>query len=156
EKLRVGGLLDNLARGVDVALANEDRVLVHAVDLDGDTLGPRPKCPGAADRQARVEEQRAAGSGPRLRELLRRQNAEREPGVDEVRRQLVGGTDAALAQFVESGPADIGKSLVDGREYASTEQVGGVDRMAGRAKIVGEPAHAGRQSLCMVEQHNFD
>ena len=56
EKLRVLDLLHNLAGGVDVALADEDRVIVHSVDLGRDAVRPGSEGPLAADRQARVEE----------------------------------------------------------------------------------------------------
>src|SRR5260221_8130497 len=40
EKLRVLDVLHDLAGGVDVTLADEDRVVVHAVDLNRDTVRP--------------------------------------------------------------------------------------------------------------------
>src|SRR5215210_1511734 len=46
--VRNGG--SDLARGVDVALTREDRVVLHAVDLYGDALGPRAERPFARDR----------------------------------------------------------------------------------------------------------
>ncbi len=155
EELRVLDLLHDLAGGVDVALADEDRVVVHAVDLDRDAVRPGSEGPLAADREAGVEEQGSAGSGPCLCELLRRQHAEREPGVDELGRQFVGDADAALPHLVESDLTDVGETLVDALERASVEQVRRVHDVAGGPQVVGERAHAGGQPLCVVEQQDL-
>src|SRR4029078_432389 len=70
EELRAVDLVHELAGGVDAALADEDRVVVHAVDLDRNAVRPGPERPVAADRDRRVEEQGPACSRPRLGELL--------------------------------------------------------------------------------------
>ena len=70
EELRVLDLLDDLAGGLDVTFANEDRVVVRAVDLDRDAVRPWSEGPLAADRDRGIEEQRAAGTWSRLGELL--------------------------------------------------------------------------------------
>ena len=67
EQLRVVDRGDDLARRLDVALADEDRIGVHAVDLDRHSLRPRPERPLPADRDAGVEEQRSARARPRGR-----------------------------------------------------------------------------------------
>lgn len=97
--------------GVDVNLADKGRVIVQTVDLDRDTVRPGFEGPLATDRQARVEEQGCAGSGPRLCNLLRRQHTEREPSGDELGRQFVGDTDAALPHIVESDLTDVGDAV---------------------------------------------
>src|SRR5215213_11880282 len=43
EELRVGNRGDDLTGRVDVTLVDEDRVVVRAVDLDRDSLRPRPE-----------------------------------------------------------------------------------------------------------------
>ena len=104
---------------------------------------------------AGVEEQGSAGSGPCLCELLRRQHAEREPGVDELGRQVVGDADAALQHVVEPDLLDVGETLVDRPERASVEQVRRVHGVPGGPQVVGERAHAGGQPLCVVEQQDL-
>ena len=46
---QLGGLgsdgLDQLTCGVDVTFERKERVLVHAVDLHGNPIGPRPEHP---------------------------------------------------------------------------------------------------------------
>ena len=152
EQLRLLDLRHDLASGVDVALADEDRVVVHAVDLDRDAIRPGSEGPLAANREAGVEEQGSTGSGPCLCELLRRQHAEREPGVYELGGQLVGDADAALPHVVESDLTDVGDTLVNALERASVEQVRRVHGVPGGPQVVGERAHAGGQPLCVVEQ----
>jgi hypothetical protein len=81
EQLRVGGLVDERAGGVDVALADEDRVGLHGVDLDRHPIGPRPE---VRRGHAGVEEQRAPGARPGLGQFLRGDDAERAAGVPHV------------------------------------------------------------------------
>jgi len=102
EQLGVVDVGDDLPSRVDVSLPDEDGVRVHAVDLDGDSVGPRAEGPVTGDRNAGVEQQRAASPGPGLRELLSRHLPEREPGVDEVARQVLGAANVPLQDLVES------------------------------------------------------
>ena len=60
EALRTLDHLRDLAGGDDIPLADEDRVLVHAMDLDRYAVRPGSEGPFAADREAGVEEQGAA------------------------------------------------------------------------------------------------
>ena len=90
EELRVLGCLDQLASRVDVALADEDRVLVHPVDLRRNAV--RPRSAEVRERDARVVEERPARSSAGLSELLRRDDAEGEPRVDELGGELVRGS----------------------------------------------------------------
>ena len=48
----------------------KDRIAVGTVDLDRHAVRPRPERPLPADRDARVEQKRAASAGSGLRELL--------------------------------------------------------------------------------------
>src|SRR4249920_2024439 len=59
EQLGVVDGRDDLPGRVNVSLPDEDRVRVHAVDLDGDSVGPRTEGPFAGDRDAGVEQQRS-------------------------------------------------------------------------------------------------
>ena len=102
EKLRVLDLRHNLPGGIDITLAYEDRVVFHPVNLDRHAIWPRSEGPFATDRQAGMEEESSSRSGPRLGQLLRRQHAEREPGIDERRRQIV--SDAGAASRISSNP----------------------------------------------------
>jgi hypothetical protein len=81
------------------------------VDLERRALGP-----GAAElgeRQRRVKHQRAAGTRPRLCQLLGRHPAEREAGVDELGRQVLRRSDAVVEERAESDLAGVCNSLLD-------------------------------------------
>src|SRR5215469_3147015 len=78
---------DEFASRVDVALQPEERVFVHAMDLDCYAARPRAECPIPSDGDARLVEQRTPRAGPRLREPLRLRGAPREARVNEVFRE---------------------------------------------------------------------
>src|SRR5438309_5458114 len=136
EELSVLDLLDDLAGGLDVSLAHEDRVVVHSMDLDGNALWPWPEGPLAADRDAGVEEECAPSSRARLGKLLRDHLAEREPRVHQVLRQVVCGAFAPLDQLIHAAGLDVGHSLVDAPEGAPVEQVGRMHRVPGATQVL--------------------
>src|SRR5438105_10018893 len=142
EQLGVVHLLDDLARRLHVSLADEDRVIVHAVDLDGDAIWPGSEGPLAADGDGRVEEERASRSGPGLGQLLRDHLTEREPGIHEVLRQVVRGAFALLDHLVHAAGLYVGHSLVDAPEGATLEQVRRVHGVARMSQILRERLHA--------------
>src|SRR5579864_327128 len=154
EQFGVLGLLDDLAGGVDVALAHEDRIGVHPVYLHRHPVGP-----GRAerrDRDARIEQQRAPRARPRLRQLLGREHAEREAGVDQPAGQFFDGLFAAPDHLV--GEADllgIAHPFLKGAEGTALEQVGRVHRVPGATQLVGDRDDAGGQSLRVVEEHHL-
>ena len=78
------------------------------------------------DRHARVEEQRAARAGTRLRELLRREDAEREAAIDELVRQGVRLAYASLDEVLESDLARMCDALLDRAERTAVEKIGRV------------------------------
>lgn len=103
EQLGVLDFLHESARGVDVALLGKELVGVHAVDLDGHTLGPLPEL---RDGCARLKESGPAGAGPGLGKLLRGHDPQRDADVDDIAGQLLGSFDGALeAAAAESAPA---------------------------------------------------
>jgi hypothetical protein len=155
EELRVLDLLDDLASSLDVALADEDRVVGHAVDLDGDTVGPGSERPLAADRDTRVEEQRAAGAGTCLGQLLRHHLAEREPGVHQLVGQVGGGSFAPLDHLLHPGRLDEGHTLVDRIERPPVEKVGCVHCVPGGPELIRERLEARGRSLGVVEQQDL-
>src|ERR1017187_8878816 len=142
EQLCVLGLLDELAGGVNVAFADEDRVAIHPVHLHWPPVGP-----GGAerrDRDAGIEEQRPLRARPRLRQLLGREHPEREAGVHQPGGQSFDGLVTAPDHLV--GEADLlgmTHPLLQGAEGAAIEQVGRVDGVPGTAQLVGEGDHAG-------------
>ena len=121
--------------------------------LHGDALGPR--VPELRDRQAPRHEERPARAGPRLRELLGGHDPEREPRVDDIGAELLGGGHAALGQGAEARFASERHALLDGVERPPAEQVGGVDGVARLPKLIAERPHAVRQPLDVVIQHNL-
>ena len=68
----------------------------------------------------------AAPRGPRpgLGQLLRRHHPEREPGVDELGRQPVGGPHPTLDDLAEADLAGVGHALVERVERAAVVEVG--------------------------------
>ncbi len=95
EQLRQVARLDQGTGGIDVL--EEELVALLPVHLHRDARGPRRT--ELRDREARVHEQGAARAVTRLGELLRRHHPEREPGVDDVGADALGGLDAALGEL---------------------------------------------------------
>jgi hypothetical protein len=102
EQLSVRHVGDDLPSRIDVAFVDEERIVVGAVDLDRHALRPRPEGPFAADRDARVEQERPTGPRASLGELLGDRLAEREAGIHEVGRQVVGDVHTAFTERVEA------------------------------------------------------
>jgi len=152
EELAVLGLVDQRPGGLDVALVDEDRVGVHPVDLHRDPGRPAAEL---RRRDARVAEQRAAGAGPGLGEALRRQHAEGEPQVDQCGRKPLDRADPPLHHLAEADLPHVRHPVLQGRERAALVQVGRVHGVPGRAQVVGERDDAGREPLCVVEQHDL-
>jgi hypothetical protein len=91
----------------------------------------RPPRPELGRRYAGVEQQRSSRSGPGLRELLCRNHAEREAGIDELVGQLVRGPLAALDDLAEAELPDVLHAVFDAAEGAAVEEIGGVHGVAG-------------------------
>lgn len=102
-----------------------------------------------------VEEQRPPRTRPGLRQLLRRHDAQREAGVDELGGQLVGGPDAAPEDLVEADLPGVADSGIQGVERAAVIAVRRVHGVTGAAQFVGERHDARRESVRVVEQHYF-
>ena len=154
EKFSVVGLIDEREGGVEVALAGEDRVGVHPVHLRW-----HPGGPGGAERghrDARIEQQRAPRSWPRLRQVLGGEHAEGEAGVHQPGGQSLDRPRPALDHL--AGEADLERvshPLVDSAEGAALEQVGRVHGVPGPAQLVGEGDDAGGQPQRVVEERNL-
>jgi hypothetical protein len=119
------------AGGVDVPVADEERVRLHRVHLDRYAI-----CPGGAelrDRDAGVDQQRPLRPLSCLRQALRRHHAEREAGVDQGGRQLLGRPDIALDQRSEPDPTGVAHPFLQGGEGATVVQVWRVNGVAGAA-----------------------
>ena len=97
----------------------------------------------------------SACSRARLGQLLRGQDAEREPDVDERGRELLGDADAAFPHRLEAHALDVRHALVDAGERPAFEQIRRVDRVAGRPELVGEGDHAERQPLGVMEEQDL-
>lgn len=68
---------------------------------------------------------------------------DREAGVDERVRQAVGGEPALLEDRVEADLLGVGNALVDRGERSAVVAIRGVNRVTGRAKLVGEREEPG-------------
>ena len=84
---------------------------------------------------------------PGLGELLGWHHAEREPGVDEVRRQVLDGCHPTIEEGVEPDGARVRHALVERRERAPVEQVRCVHGVPDLPQLVRERPHP-RVSPC--------
>ena len=125
-------------------------VVLHRVDLERDSFGP-----GAAElreRDGRVQEQGALGARTRLGEKLRRHRSEREPGVDDLGRQILRGEPASLHDRVEAGLPDVGHAVGELGERPALVEIRRVHdvslrreaRPRGRGTRASGPARGGR------------
>jgi hypothetical protein len=124
----------------------------HHVDLKADAGGPRAELLG---RDARMEENRAFRTRSGLGEHLRRQDAEREAEVDELRGQRVGGGSAAVHDRPEPDLAGVVDSVRELGERAAAVEVGRMNSVPGGSKLVGEPDDPGRQAEGVMEGENL-
>ncbi len=105
------------------------------MDLDRNAFGQATEL---GRRDAGVEQQGALGSGPGLGQLLRRQHAQREPGVDQFGRQALGGLDSAFEQGAEAlllGEPHPFVQVVKGPAFV---KVRGVDGVPALTQSLGE------------------
>jgi hypothetical protein len=135
------------------SVLGELRIVFLGVDLDRDA--GRPGGSELRHRQTRVHQQRPASGWARLGQLLRRDDAEGEPGVDGIGPDLLGRRDSASGELGESLFPREGHALVDRVESAPLEHVGRVDDVPGLSKPVGERAHPVGQAQHMVVEHYF-
>ncbi len=141
-----------VTRGVEIALVDEERVGVHRVDLQRDIL--RPGATELAGRDARADQQGADSARPGLRELLRGEHAQGEPGVHEFLGQSVDGAHTAFGNGVEPDLLRVADAGVEVSERPPVVQIGNVDGVAGPLEFVGERDDAGGAPVCVVEHHD--
>jgi hypothetical protein len=152
--------------GVEEELGLGDRRRKVAGDLDVTQLVPlhrvnlqrharRPRASELRERDAGMEEQRAPRARPGLSQHLRRQHAEREPGVDDVRAQILGGGPAAPDDLAEADLLGVGHAAGQIGEGPAVVEIRRVHDVAARAELVGEREAAGRQPMRMMEQDDF-
>jgi hypothetical protein len=115
----------------------------------------RPRGPELGDRQAAMEEQRPSSSGPGLSQPLRRHGPQPEAGIDELDREAIRGSRAALDELAKADLRGVGDSLVENFESAAVEEIGRVHRMPASAQFVGEGQEPGRLALRVVEKQHF-
>src|SRR5262245_14724525 len=89
---------DQLTRSVDVALVCEERVILLAVNLNGDAVGPGAERVFTGDREAGFVQQRALSRRPRLGQPLSRADAHEKPAYTNA-----SGNPAAAAFAFASG-----------------------------------------------------
>ena len=149
EQLRGIGHLDQLTGGVEVALRDEQLVGVHRMDLDRGVV--RPGAPELGDRDTGMKQQGALRARPGLGQHLRGQHPEREPGVDDLVRQALGGGPAALDDRVESDLPGVGDAVRQGAEGLALVEVGHGHPVAGAAELVCELADPVGEALRVME-----
>ena len=137
-------------RVVEVALAGEELVAVHAVNLHGHAVGPAVgEC---VDGRARLEEDGAGCARTGQGEALCRHHAERDAGVHQPGRQPGHCLAPALDDLVEADLLEVFDAGLERREDGPVVQVRGGDGVSCRLQGVGERATPGRQPECVVEQ----
>ena len=122
------------------------------MDLHRNALRPTTELGG---RDTGVEQQRPLRARPGLSQHLRRQHAEREPGIDEVIGQALGGDPTALEDGVEAHLLGVGDALVEGVERCAIVEIGNGDLMSGSTQLVGELADAIGEALGVMEQDDI-
>ena len=108
EQLCAVDRLDKFARGWKIL--HGPLVVLHHVDLEGDS-----RRPGGAELrgwESSAEQQRSLGTMTRLGQHLRGQRSEREPGIDEIVRQAIGGESTALLNRPEANLLRVADALV--------------------------------------------
>ena len=90
-----------------------------------------------------------------MRELLRGHDTEGEPGIDDLGGEVLRGGDTPREERAEADLAGERHAVVEGREGASLEEVGGPDRVAGGAEAIGEGQDSGGEAQHVVEEHDF-
>ena len=123
------------------------------MDLERGTLAP-----GAAEfgeRNRGVKQQRAAGARPRVGQHLRRHPAEREPGIDKLRRQALGRGAATLQDRVEADLSGVVNALVDRVEGLAVVEIRRVNDVPSSPELVGERDNPGSQALRVVEEQHL-
>jgi hypothetical protein len=111
--------------------------------------------PNFRHRDAGVEKERPAGARPGLGELLSRQHAQREAGVDEFPRQRLRRSHAVLDDRVEPAHVlDVCEAVVDRAEGAPVEEIGRVDGVAGVVQLVRERVETRGLALCVMEEQH--
>ena len=120
-------------------------VLVALEDVHLQPHSFRPRCGPVvaplAERQGRVAEHRAARSGTRLGERLRRQHSERKADIDDLTRQRLDGRAGTIDD--RHRPADllrVGHPVLDRVERPAVVEIGRMRRVAGVAQRGGETA----------------
>jgi hypothetical protein len=122
------------------------------VDLEQDALRPGAPEFGRWDRS--VKKQRSFRSGARLCERLRRQHAEREPGVDDLVPQAFSRESTALDDGVVADSFHVRTRVGAFGEGLAFKEIRGVD-VSGSAELVREYTAPGRQSERMMEEQKL-
>ena len=102
-----------------------------------------------------MKQQRASRARSCLREHLRRHAAEREAGIDKLRRQVLGRGAAALQDRVEADLSGVVNALVDRVEGLAVVEIRRVNDVPCSPELVGERDNPGSQALRVVEEQHL-
>jgi hypothetical protein len=141
-----------LATRVEIALLSP-LVALRDVNLHGYVL--RPGIAKLGRWQAGMKEQGAPGAGARLGQLLRRHHTQREPGMDDLAGQPIGGTQTPLEDGVEADLPGIANPVGELVEGLAVVEVGDMHDVSGSTELIGEGLNARRQAMCMVEKQKL-
>ncbi len=144
---------DQRPRGINVAFAGEERIVVHAVYLDRYLV--RPLVAEFGERQTGFQKQRAARSCSSLGQLLRGHDAQRNTRVHEFGSQRLGRLDALRKNGVEANLLGMGDAFFDGRKGMAVKEIRSVHGVAGGAQSLGERLDSGRQPQNVMEKDDL-
>src|SRR5262245_4292869 len=94
EKFAIRGLCNEFPGRVDIVFSNEDRIGIHAMDLNRQFLWPG--LPKLGDRHTGIKEKSPACPRAGLSQLLGWYYAQRESGIDQSRGEILHRSLAAL------------------------------------------------------------
>jgi hypothetical protein len=102
-----------------------------------------------------VKQQGSLRTGPCLGQHLRRQNPEREPGIDDFVRQAVSGESGALDDRVEADLLGVANAVGEFGEDLAVVEIRRVHDVSGSAESIGEGEAPTRQALRVMKEQNL-
>ena len=152
EQLALGGLLNQSSRGGEVPLVGELRISLHPVNLKAHTFRPRRTELGTVE--ARGDEHRPTRPSPSLGQSLRRQHAERDADVEEIRRQALHSVRPPVSDSSEAERLGELNALGEIAERPPVIEVGRVHRVPTGSNLLSQPNDTVGEPKGVMEQND--
>ena len=146
---------DECPSSVDVTLVGEELVVVHAVHLNREPVGPWADRPLAGDRQARLVQQCTLHAGAGLSQSLRGHHAHGDAGVHEVGRKAGERAFDPLGERCITDALHDGEPLFEPGGNLSVIEIGGVHRVPTSLEPPGQSLHPVGEAENVMEQNNL-